>query len=96
MNLSFYATALATMGLMPFTTSQNDVCFNPLGFPVGTSGPQKLLQNSSDITLFERKGGDQCECSYVSYILCISSINPTDICLRSKHWERETSLLLFG
>ena len=76
MKLSSFATALATMGLMPFTTSQSGVCFDPNGGSVGPSGQQKDLKNSSKIILFERKGEEQCGCSYVSYdpLICMLDI----------------------
>ena len=76
MKLSSFATALATMGLMPFTTSQSGVCFDPNGGSVGPSGQQKDLKNSSNIILFERKGEEQCGCSYVSYdpLICMLDI----------------------
>ena len=62
-----YAMALVIIGFMPsYTFCQSDTCYDENNISVGDRGKFKILKNDTKIILSERKGGEQCSCSYVS------------------------------
>jgi hypothetical protein len=64
-NLSLCTIALLIIGLMPFTKS--DQCFNNDGDALGLAGKQTNYWKGTDIIEFQRRGTEQCGCSYVSF-----------------------------
>ena len=66
MKLRFQALAYTAMGMVPLAASQNSQCTDVNGDVVGDSG-KIVTKDSIDRVLFQRKGGNNCGCSYVSH-----------------------------
>ena len=66
MKLKFQALAYTAIGMVPLAASQSVQCKDENDVIVGNSGPS-VEKDSIDRVLFQRKGGANCGCSYVSH-----------------------------
>ena len=66
--LAFSVVFCAAVVLATGAFAEEEQCYNPAGIAVGPKGMQNIRPKNTFVgTIFERKGSDNCPCSFVSF-----------------------------